>query len=195
MEAFHTRSISLPPRSHPAIASVNEQLCRLRALSLEKSSLSVFQQLSCLKELNECVESFLELQGTQQALSKESVRESVLDGSLRMLDLCGTTRDIFSQTKESLQGLESTLRRSRGSESSLKNEVSQYMESKKKLSKVVNNCLKNVKISQKKNPETATVIGTIEEIEEISISVFESLLCFISVPKLRSKWSMVSKHC
>ncbi|KAM7257031.1 hypothetical protein ACFE04_012772 [Oxalis oulophora] len=187
MAAFHTRSISLQSTPHPAIANVDEQLCRLKASS------SVFQQLSGLKELNECVESFLQLQGTRQALSKESVKESVLDGSLRMLDLCGTTRDVFSQTKESLQGLQSSLRRNRGSESSLKNEISQYMESKKKLSKVVNNCLKNLKISQKKNPETTGVIRTIEEIEEISISVFESLLCFISVPKSRLNWSMVSK--
>ncbi|KAM7255949.1 hypothetical protein ACFE04_011690 [Oxalis oulophora] len=193
MAAYHSRSISLPSRVHPVTSNVEEQLFGLKA-SLENSS-SVFQRLSFVKELNECVESFLKLPSTQQTLSTEIYRESMLDGSLRMLDLCGITRDAFSQTKDSLQELESCLRRKRGCESGFRNEISKYMESRKKSSKVINNFSKNSqkKCTSSKDSETTAVVRTLEEVNEIIISVFGSLLSFVSVPKSKSNWSIVAK--
>ncbi|KAJ6399703.1 hypothetical protein OIU77_020287 [Salix suchowensis] len=128
MAACHVRSISLPSRSHPLNASVEDQLDRLRS-SLTAST-SAYHKLSGLKALYECVEDFLQLPSTQQTLSNEQQKErgeEVLNGSLLLLDMCSTTRDVFSSMKECLQELESSLRRRKGGESGFSSEVESYM--------------------------------------------------------------------
>uniref|UniRef100_A0A6N2LCH5 Uncharacterized protein n=1 Tax=Salix viminalis TaxID=40686 RepID=A0A6N2LCH5_SALVM len=103
--ACHVRSISLPSRSHPLNASVEDQLDRLRS-SLTTST-SAYHKLSGLK-----------------AFEQQKERgEEVLNGSLLLLDMCSTTRDVFSSMKECLQELESSLRRRKGGESGFSSEV------------------------------------------------------------------------
>ncbi|KAL5780842.1 hypothetical protein ACOSQ2_011579 [Xanthoceras sorbifolium] len=144
----HVRSISLPSRTHPLTSSVEDQLNRLstsQATSSSSFSSSVCQKLRGLRDLYENVDGLLQLPLTQQALSHEQHRkkvEEILDGSLRLVDVCGTTRDLFSQIKECVQELESSLRRKRGDGSNLADQVSAYMISKKKLSKSIGSCLK-----------------------------------------------------
>ncbi|KAK6939247.1 Protein BPS1, chloroplastic, partial [Dillenia turbinata] len=121
----HTRSISLPSRSHPLTATLEDHLCRLR-VSKASSSSSICCRLNDLKDLYGHIEDLLQLPQTQQSLSQkrnEKWVEEVIDGSLRMLDICSTTREIFSQMKESIQELKSSLRRKRRGESSLVNEI------------------------------------------------------------------------
>ncbi|KAL3603236.1 hypothetical protein D5086_004095 [Populus alba] len=128
MATCHVRSISLPSRSHPLNVSVENQLERLR--SSQTTSTSVYRKLSGLKVLYECVDDFLQLPLTQQALSNEQHKEraeELLNGSLLLLDVCGTTRDVFSSMKECLQLLESSIRRRKGGESGLATEVEAYM--------------------------------------------------------------------
>lgn len=118
--AFHVRPASLPSRSHPLTTAVKEQLCRLR--SPQTTSSSACHKLSGLKFLYEYVYELLQLPLTQQTLSHELHKkwvEEVLDGSLHLLDVCCTTKDVFSSMKECLQELESSLRRRRGGESRL----------------------------------------------------------------------------
>ena len=149
-----------------------------------------------LKELYECFDDFLQLPSTQQALSVEEA----LNGSLGLLDMCSTTRDFFSQMRECMQEIESSIRRKRGGES-IFNEVDAYMVSNKKLNKAISKYLKNLK-KQEKNCRTTTLsnnsnladtIVMSKGVEEISVSVFESILSSISHPKAKSKFSAVSK--
>ncbi|KAH7567034.1 hypothetical protein JRO89_XS07G0009000 [Xanthoceras sorbifolium] len=114
---------------HPELilltSSVEDQLNRLstsQATSSSSFSSSVCQKLGGLRDLYENVDDLLQLPLTQQALSHEQHRkkvEEILDGSLRLVDVCGTTRDLFSQIKECVQELESFVRRKRGDGSNL----------------------------------------------------------------------------
>ncbi|XP_002510645.2 uncharacterized protein LOC8267882 [Ricinus communis] len=199
--ACHLRSSSLPSKNHPLAASVEEQLVRLRA------SGSLCQKLGGLKDLYERVDDLFQLPLIQQALSHEyqdKCVDDLLDGSLRLLDVCSTTRDVFSQMKECIQELESSLRRKRTVESSLENEVKAYMTSRKRLNKVISKCFGNLKRMEKnatalpseKKSDLTAAVSMLKEVEEISIVVLESLLSFVSPPKTRTRstgWNAVTK--
>lgn len=101
MASYHTRSISLPTRSHRIADQFDDHLCRLRtsqAVSTSSSSLS--NKLSCLNDLYHCVDEFLQLPLNQQTLS-DNVHvkglDDVWDGSLGLVDICGTSRDLLQQ--------------------------------------------------------------------------------------------------
>ncbi|KAJ7005677.1 hypothetical protein NC653_005101 [Populus alba x Populus x berolinensis] len=82
-----------------------------------------------LKSLYESVDDFLQLPLTYQAISNvqhQGSVDEVLDRSLRLLEVCGATKDIFSQMKECLKDLESSILRKRG-ESSLAGDVEAFM--------------------------------------------------------------------
>ncbi|XVF03733.1 hypothetical protein REPUB_Repub05bG0019300 [Reevesia pubescens] len=196
----HVRSSSLPSNTHPLVASVEEQLTRLEVS--EETSSSISHRLGSLKELYEGVDDLIHLPLTQQALCPGQL-EDVLDGSLRLLDLCGTTIDVFSRMRDSMQALESSLRRSWG-KSGLANDVRAFMVSRKELNKMVSQCFKNLKGMDRKckltalhkDSEMVAVVSLLREAEEISLEVFDSLLSFLSLPKPSSKpnpWSIVSK--
>ncbi|KAJ6708646.1 hypothetical protein OIU74_009871 [Salix koriyanagi] len=193
----HVRSISLPSRSHPLNVSVEDQLERLR--SSQTTSTSAYHKLSGLKVLYECVDDFLQLPLSQQTLSNEQHREGaeeVLNGSFLMLDVCSTTRDVFSSMRECLQQLESSLRRRKGGESGLATEVEVYMVSRKQINKTTRKFFRNMKSMEKKNPSAVDAVGMLRDVEEISLEIFQSLLSFASQPKTSSSshgWSVVSK--
>ncbi|KDP36833.1 hypothetical protein JCGZ_08124 [Jatropha curcas] len=201
----HVRSISLPARSHPLTLSAEVQIDRLRSSQATQSS--ACDKLNGLKNLYESIDDLLQLPLTQQTLANEKNRKSVdevLDGSLRLLDVCGSTIDIFSQMKEYLKEVESSLRRRKGGETGLLNEVEAYISSRKIINKVISKCFRNLKSSKNNSSSTlldkdsnaVAVIGTLRKVEQISVSVCESLLSMLSQPKTKSRpsgWSIVSK--
>ncbi|PKI55153.1 uncharacterized protein LOC116215252 [Punica granatum] len=200
MAASHIRSNSLPSSTHPLSNTVEEQLQRLRSSEATSSSSSVCQKLGGLKDLYDSVDDWLQLSLAQQALSNQNNRqcaEDLLDGSLQTLDVCGTHLEVLSQMKESLRELESSLRRRTASA----NELGVYTASRKKMKKVICRMLESLKKMDKKQNilkdtqvEQEASLGMLREVERISISVFASLLCFLSRPKTRSNgWSSVSK--
>ncbi|XP_021631887.1 uncharacterized protein LOC110629287 [Manihot esculenta] len=116
MAASHLRSISLPSRSHPLRVNIEEQLCKLRT----SETSSIGHKLNGLKNLFESVDDFLQLSFVQQTISNERQNQCIGDavnGSLELLDICDTTRDLFSQMKECLQELELSLRRRKSTDS------------------------------------------------------------------------------
>ncbi|KAJ6731155.1 hypothetical protein OIU85_021884 [Salix viminalis] len=193
----HVRSISLPSRSHPLNVSVENQLERLR--SSQTTSTSAYHKLSGLKVLYECVDDFLQLPLSQQTLSNEQHKEKeeeLLNGSLLLLDVCGTTREVFSSMRECLQLLESSLRRRKGGESGLATEVEAYMVSWKQINKTIRKCFRNLKSMEKNNDSAIDIVGVLRDVKEISLEIFQSLLSLASQPKARSSshgWSVVSK--
>ncbi|KAL5845430.1 hypothetical protein ACOSQ4_011388 [Xanthoceras sorbifolium] len=207
----HARSNSLPSGSHPLIVSVEDQLQRLRASSEATTTSSpsmICQNLVGLKDLYECVDNMLQFQLplAQKAFCNEQKDKSVgdvLDGSLRLLDMCGNTRDVFSHMKSCVQELESSLRRRNVRESSLANEIEKYTISRKEVHKMVRKCLGDSKTTQKgklavldKGQDLVTRVDMLREAESDSFTVFKSLLSFVYPIKARSKsssWSLVSK--
>ncbi|KAK9012656.1 hypothetical protein V6N11_040698 [Hibiscus sabdariffa] len=202
----HARSNSLPSRQHPITSQIDENLNRLRASQSASTSSSIGHQLNCLQDLYDSVDMLLQLPLAQQALAQEQQRKSVeqlLDGSLMLLDVCGTAKDALLQTKKCTQELQSVLRRRRGVEG-LANEVREYLTSRKAVRKAICKVLKNLKHMENRlssssfsnDDETVVMISTLKQAEAVTIGVLKSLLSFITGPKAESKssrWSLVSK--
>ncbi|XP_027119893.1 uncharacterized protein [Coffea arabica] len=193
----HARSISLPSSSHPLLVTVEAHIQRLKSSEAASSTsqLLACQKLDGLKNLYECLDDVLQLPLSQQALSNEDV----LDGSLMLLDICGAVRDIYSQMKETVQELESSLRRKRNGD--LANEVSSYMISRKHLNKMISKCYQDLKKAEKncnlaavnKEAENLPLVNLIKEVQEVSLSVLKSTLSLVSPLKAEKGWSLVSK--
>ncbi|PRQ25116.1 hypothetical protein RchiOBHm_Chr6g0280071 [Rosa chinensis] len=204
--AYHTRSNSFPSRPHPIIQEVDEHLCRLSSSeSTSTSSSSISNKLNGLQDLLYCVDRLLQLQGTQQALAQEQQQKwanELLDGCLRLLDICSTAQDALSQTKECIQDLQSIIRRKWGGETGLTNEVRKYLSSRKMVKKSIHKAMGNLKgmknrstfSSANKDQETIAIVSKLRDVEAVSLTIFESVLSFISGPKSKpSSWSLVSK--
>ncbi|CAN8229326.1 unnamed protein product [Cochlearia groenlandica] len=181
--SFHVRSNSFPSSQHPQVAHVDEQLTRLRSSEAASSSSSICQRLSNLQDLHESLEKMLRLSITNHALSQDHI-EKLLDGSLRILDLCNVAKDALSKMKEGLKEIQSILRRKRGD---LSGEVKKYLATRKFLKKSFQKVVKNLKAN---NDESLIVFG---EAEDVTIAMFESLFSFMSGSKSCGKWSLVSK--
>ncbi|KAF5745800.1 hypothetical protein HS088_TW07G01394 [Tripterygium wilfordii] len=199
--ASHTRSNSLPSRPHPFTSEFEDHLRRLR--SSEASSSAISHQLSGLEDLHDCVDKFLLLPLTQQSLAqhqREGCVDELLDGSLKLLDMCGTAKDALLQTKESTLALQSVLRRRHGGEFRIEGEVKEYLASRKAVKKAICKALGNLKGKEKENSflineDEESSIAMLKEVEPVSLKVFESLLSFISGTKTSKLggWSLVSK--
>ncbi|VVA19459.1 Hypothetical predicted protein [Prunus dulcis] len=79
------------------------------------------QDLSLFQDLHDCVEKFLLLPHFQQTLSQECGDKwinELVDGSLRLLYVCGIIKDALLQTKECTHEVQSTMRKRRGGDMS-----------------------------------------------------------------------------
>ncbi|THG18074.1 uncharacterized protein LOC114264830 [Camellia sinensis] len=202
---YHARSVSLPSRSHPLIPEFNGHLGRIRAPDHEASSSSLpstRNRLSSLEDLHDCVGDLLPLPHIEHALAKEHDEtwvDEVVDGYLRLLDVCSTAKDIFSRMKQAVQDLLSMLRRRRDA-----NDFQGYLASRKMVKKAIKKSLKDLKSIKNKNTflpkdkdsKTVAIFSMLTEVEAATLAVFESLLSYVGGTKvqLRQKsWSLVSK--
>ncbi|KAI4298323.1 hypothetical protein L6164_031897 [Bauhinia variegata] len=201
---YHARSNSLPSKPHPLILQCNEHLARLEASDATSSSSSLFShKLSCLQDLHDTVEKLIQLPHTQEVLVQECHVDELLDGSLRLLDVCTAGKDALLHTKECTRELQSIMRRRRGGEVEITAEVRKYLASRKVVRKAVIKALGNLKgdaskskfSSSNKDHQTMALLGLLKDVEVATLSVFESLLKFISGPtqSKASNWSLVSK--
>ncbi|MCL7022961.1 hypothetical protein MKW94_020515 [Papaver nudicaule] len=168
-KTFHARSISLPTESHPLNLAVEEQLRRLRSSQPATSSSSISNSLAGLKDLYESVEDFI-------STHDGKCLDTVLDGSIMLLDVCSIIKDVLSQMKQSVQDLQSSIRRH-------SNEVETYMSSRKKVTKVIRKCLTDLKRTANKKNDLVDDISLLKEVETTTLAVFESILSFVSEPK------------
>ncbi|KAH7851137.1 hypothetical protein Vadar_007719 [Vaccinium darrowii] len=171
----HARSVSLPSRLHPIIPQLDEHL-----------------RLNGLENMYDRLDNLLLMPHAQQAFAqqnKEKWVEVVLEKYLRLLDLCSTVKDVSSQTKQDLQGLLSILRRRRDTSN-----FSGYLNSRKKAKKVIQKSLKDLESIKSKHTiialgKSREILGSLNEVEEATIGVFESLLSYISGTKAESSLS------
>ena len=79
----------------------------------------------------------------------------------------------------------------------LASEIKKYLTKRKAVRKAIKKALANSKAKKLDNDnESQAMAGILKEVEAISLTVFESLLSFISCAKAQSKlsgWSLVSK--
>ncbi|TQD85791.1 hypothetical protein C1H46_028707 [Malus baccata] len=199
---YKVRSISLPSGSHPTTLRVEEELSRLQTSS---SSASICKDLCGLEELYDCVDDLLQMTSTKQLLShyqQEKCMDELFDGSLRLLDICGITRDVMSQIKEHVRDLQSALRRRKG-DSSIESSIANYNCFRKKMKKDAKKLITSLKKVDNKasqhleqDQHASAVTRVLKEVFGKNMSIFQFLLVFLAVPvsKPRSKkWSLVSK--
>ncbi|KAL2468152.1 hypothetical protein Fot_51677 [Forsythia ovata] len=182
--AFHVRSNSLPSKSHPVIANVEDHICRLKS-SQEASvpASSICTNLASLRDLHEGINNLIHLPSIQQALVDENWPSELLDVSLELVDICGIARDVILLTKESLEELELSLRRNRG--------IDTYMNSRKKIEKMVKKCIKNLKSFDQCSTNKDNLASMLKEAQAIGFSALKSALnIFASKQKT---WSLVFK--
>ncbi|KAL9238472.1 hypothetical protein vseg_012889 [Gypsophila vaccaria] len=196
------RSISLPSRPNPRI---EDHLSRLNSIGSEVedtvSSTSESQisslghKLSNLKELYDCLDDFILLPQNQQKLvqfTNVTRVDELIEGSLRLLDVCGNVRDVLSQVREHTQDVQCCLRRRSSLEYlSIGDEIFEYMKMRKKSKMICKKSLKNVKgmlkkfnsLGEDKNNNDGS-FGSIEvliKVERVTAATFESLLEVILV--------------
>jgi hypothetical protein len=205
------RSISLPPRSHPSTVRVEEELNKLKSWESSSSSSSKAETiclgLSLLSELYKRIQDLLNLPLTQQALSQDQHQkwvDELLEGSLRYLDACGNTRDSVFSMQETVREIQSALRRRKVGDLGNESVVSAYFCSRRKMKKETAKSLASLKSPlmdgfdclEKKDDHLLAVVRVLRETSLITISIFHSLLLFLSAQVLKpkpSRWSLVSK--
>ncbi|CAN1134735.1 hypothetical protein LINPERPRIM_LOCUS15919 [Linum perenne] len=187
---FHARSNSFPSRPHPLVSEFDEQLCRLRqSQAASTSSSSISHNLSGLQDVYDCVDKLIQLPSTQQAMIHD--QNELLDGSLRLLDMCNTGKDALYQLKESVAELQSAIRRRQGD---LEAETKRYLNSRKIVKKAIQKALKGMESKKSTSSNNVEAISMLREAESIVFEVLESLLSFISQSNSKSSsWSLVSK--
>ncbi|KAL0560918.1 hypothetical protein IC582_001335 [Cucumis melo] len=191
-KSFHIRSNSLPSKPHPVVAEVNEHLCRLQGSEATSSSSTLCQKLDGLQDLHDCIDKLLLLPLTHQALIDNKSVDDLLEGSLKILDVCALAKDVLSQMKESAHELECALRRRKD----CMVDIQKYLNSRKMMKKTINKALKGMeKTSSQKGDESSEIVRLLKEAETVTYNSIESLLSFVAGPKLpskMSKWSLVS---
>ncbi|KAK4764012.1 hypothetical protein SAY87_013450 [Trapa incisa] len=205
------RSISLPPpRSHPSIARVEEEIRKLRSWesSGEFSSYgSIAVGLAGLERLYICLDDLLSMGSTVQVLSQggDHIINELLDVSVMILDICGTTRDLVSQVKDHVRELESAVRRSRKDDSSIELAIVGYSNLRKKIKKDARRVIARLRevdinaaaaqpLGDHGNLHLSAVVRALLEASSVAVSVFRSVLLFLSSPTAgQAKWSLMSR--
>ncbi|KAK1362249.1 DUF241 domain-containing protein [Heracleum sosnowskyi] len=178
----HSRSIRLPSIPHPSAANIEELLCRLRSSDATSTS-SLCNKVNGHKDLYECLDDLL-----QSPIMHSSDSEEVLGASIRLLDLCNTMKDAFSQMRASVQDLESSLRRR---EADMSRKLGSYLICMKKVNKMVSKCLDSFTNAQnKKRNQTSAVVSLLRQVEEVSATMFQSLFSS-ACPIKQNRWSLL----
>ncbi|CAL1355397.1 unnamed protein product [Linum trigynum] len=120
------------------------------------------------------------------------------EASLRMLDVCGVSKDVLSLVKEHLLDLQFTLRGRGSPRNDVKSKILAYNDCRKKLRKETMKCLKSLRGTMKESKhhhqlsvdkadggrDLAVVAEVLGEVRGSSVSIVESLLSLISIPWL-----------
>ncbi|KAG6775626.1 hypothetical protein POTOM_019104 [Populus tomentosa] len=203
---YRVRSISLPSRSHPTTLTVEEELNKLKEWEALSTSGSICNGLLGLEDLYKYVDELLNLASTQEVISRHEngkCHNELLDGSVRLLDVCSIARDTMLRFREQIQALQSALRRRKG-DSSIESSVATFTCFRKKMKKDAKKLIASLKQMDNRlgasslldqDQHLSAVIRVVREVNVISCSIFQSLLLFMSTsskPK-QSRWSLVSK--
>jgi hypothetical protein len=196
------RSISLPTRIHPSSQRVEALLNHLKPQSLSRTHCfeveTIQSDLVVLAELYNCMEELFHSQQTKQALlhyQNGKLVEDSLHGSVTLLDACDSSRELLLNLKQNVQTLQSAIRRRRGnSTSTIESSIHEYDCFRKKAKKEISKQLCEMKKMENK-VKAFSIMGqdqnliflakVLREANIITISIFRSLLLFISMPRLK----------
>ncbi|XP_059294779.1 uncharacterized protein LOC132047813 [Lycium ferocissimum] len=202
----HVRSISFPGRSHPTTQRVEEELNKLKSLEVPAAPKAdtVYNGLLGLEKLYKCIDDLLNLTQTLSKNLDAKWVDDLLDKSVRLLDVCGDTRELVSQYKENVRDLQSSLRRRKG-DSTTDDTVERFTSFGKKIKRDAKRLVLTLKQMDQEtavpvlldaDQDTIAAIRALREANTVCISTFQMLLSFLCVPSLKpkqSKWSLLSR--
>ncbi|KAK7258134.1 hypothetical protein RIF29_32614 [Crotalaria pallida] len=214
---YGIRSISLPTRSHPSTAKIEEELNKLKSWDWEASSSptpsskveTISYALSGLADLYKCVEDLLKLPLTQQALlglhhqNEKWVDDELLDCPVRFLDILGQTRDAIMSMKGGVRELQSALRRRKVGDLGMESHISSYWSLRRKMRK---ECTKSLLLLKQIDESfgaftpldldhhLSSVVRVLREASLITTSIFQSLVVFLSPPIFKSRHNNSSSY-
>ncbi|XP_014490891.1 uncharacterized protein LOC106753584 [Vigna radiata var. radiata] len=151
-----------------------------------------------LKDLHNSANSLLHSPLVREAFVHEREEkwvDDVSESSLRMLEVCGISKDLLLLVKEHLQELQFTLRRASIGDEGIEEKISACNRYRKKVKKETLKCLKWLKkgmkseraVSPMNEQKLVLVVDVLREVRVTSISIVESLLSLVSSPWLDSK--------
>ncbi|WJX61225.1 hypothetical protein P8452_46340 [Trifolium repens] len=149
---YHVRSNSFPSGSHPSSTRIEQDLNKIKTWEATSTSDSIITGLSYLEDLYISLEDLLNMTSTQKVISYnqgEKFVEELMDGSVKILDVCGLTRDTMLQIKENVQTLHSSIRRRKG-DSSIETSVAEYNFFTKKMKKNITKLITSLKHMESK---------------------------------------------
>ena len=198
--SYHVRSNSFPSQSHPNSTRIEQELTKMKTWEATSTSTShsITNGLFLLEDLYISLEDLLNITSTQKLVSHhqgEKFVEELLDGSVKMLDICGITRDTVLQIKENVQSLHSSLRRRKG-DSSIEKSVAEYKFFTMKMTKNVTKLITSLKHMEAKfgastllnqDQDLVAVITVLREVIAMNLSVFQSILSFLVGSSSKSK--------
>ncbi|XP_055804406.1 uncharacterized protein LOC129873353 [Solanum dulcamara] len=203
----HVRSVSLPGRSHPTTQRIEEELNKLKSLEVSVAPAAVNNGLLGLEKLYKCIDDLFNLPQTLQVLSQNlhaKWLDDLLDKSVRLLDLCGTVKELVSQCKENVRDLQSSLRRRKG-DSTIDDTIERFTSFITKIKRDAKRLVSTLKQMDQQtavlvlldaDQDTEVVITALKEANAVCLSTFQMLLSFLCVPLLKSKsskWSLLSR--
>ncbi|XP_050899403.1 uncharacterized protein LOC127106158 [Lathyrus oleraceus] len=208
--SLHLRSNSLPSAPHPLVSQLEDNLHRLKTSEGASSASSslICNKLNGMQDLHDCIDKLLQLPIQQQTLVQECNEKCVdelLEGSLRILDICSIAKDFLLLSTENIHELQSIIRRRRGNETGFTVEGAKYMAFRKNMKKQIRKKLVNLRSlkndlisssSNNKENNSLPMLRFLKEAEAVTLSSLEHLLLFICDPKGHSKngrWSAISK--
>jgi len=197
---FHVCSNSFPTESHPSTVTIEEELTKLKTweATSTSSSKSIGTGLSLLQVLHICLEDLLNMASPWKLISNhqgDKCIEELLDGLVRVFDICDITRNTLLQIKENVPALHSAVRR-RKRDSSIERIIAEYNLLSKNMKKNAKKLITSLKEMESKfgvspvldqDQQLVSLIRVLREVSGMNMSVFESLLAFFTVPASKSK--------
>ncbi|XP_037445049.1 uncharacterized protein LOC119314438 [Triticum dicoccoides] len=184
--AFHLRSISLPSRPHPTGTEIEEEMLSLEASISSSTTIGMMcEGQRRLGDIYNGVEEIICLPSSQVcAYQQRTVLDGEMDGSLELLDLCGTMQEIFAEMKAIIQELQLSLRK--GDDAAAQASIQSYTSLAKKAKN-------HFKKTTKKISADCRMVMLLAKAREISVSLLESTLHLLSKQIEMPKRSLVSK--
>ncbi|CAI8586910.1 unnamed protein product [Vicia faba] len=202
----HVRSNSFPSQSHPNSTRIEQELSKIKTWKTTSTSTSesITTGLSLLEDLYTSLGDFLNMRSTQKAISQhqgENFVEELFDDLVKILDICGITRDTMLEIKENVEALHSSLRR-RKSVSSIETSVAEYNFFSKKMKKNVTKLITSLKQMESKfgastllnqDQEVVYVTRVLIEVIVMNMSIFQSIFSFLASKSKATKWMKMEK--
>lgn len=211
-KSYKVRSISFPARSSGQVQdtiTLSEDLGKLKSwLAIPPPQTDTIG--ASLEGLNQLYSTMRELlvnsPQTLKALSNSQYKNWVtemIDESIIYVDICGKARDSICEMSECTGELQSALRRKKGNEIDIASNVEGYMRLRKNMKKSMEKSLLELKQMENNfrnlfsdkvaNDQLLEMVRVLREASSVTNVIFQKLLTFLSIPRVKpksSRWSL-----